>query len=110
RLGTAASIASRTDDRITILVRSLVGMFGSSCRHQPVGPLVLPARGVALVVARFMFGLGQLVQEVPEPVRHALAIAIVLPPLQDVPDPALVLAAEASSGLSSLGVRLHGRL
>jgi hypothetical protein len=80
--------------------------------HQPVTPIVLAARVArrSRMAIRFMLGLAKLVQEIFEPIGDALANNFIVNPLQDIPEPALVLAAEASSGLSYLSVRVHGRL
>jgi hypothetical protein len=52
----------------------------------------------------------ELVQKISEAIRNALADDVVIDPLQDVAEPTLVFAAQASSGLSYLGIGMHSGL
>jgi hypothetical protein len=58
----------------------------------------------------FRSGSVQLVQQVPEPVRDALADDVVINPLQDIAEPPLVFAAQASSLFAHLSIGMHCRL
>src|SRR5262245_63861654 len=74
-------------------------------------PVLLPVRGPVGSIARSLFaGLVELIQQIAEPVGDPLTDHIVVHPLQDVPQPSLVFAAQPSSGLSYRGVGLHCRL
>src|SRR5262245_45721898 len=74
-------------------------------------PVWLPTRGpVAGFARRLLPGLVEFIQQISEPVGNPLTDHIVVNPLQDVPEPSLVFAAQPSSGLSYLGVGLHCRL
>src|SRR5262245_533843 len=74
-------------------------------------PVLLPVRGPVGSIARSLFaGLVELIQQISEPVGHSLTDHVVVHPLQDVPEPSLVFAAQPSSGLSYRGVGLHCRL
>ena len=68
-------------------------------------------RGPAARLARGLLpGLVKLVQQIAEAVGDPLTDHVVVDPLQDVPEPSLVFAAQPSSGLSYRGVGLHCRL
>src|SRR5262245_8420353 len=74
-------------------------------------PLCLPTRGpVAGFARRLLAGLVELIQQISETVGDPLTDHVVVYPLQDVPEPSLVFAAQPSSGLSYRGVGLHCRL
>src|SRR5262245_28651184 len=74
-------------------------------------PACLPTRGpVAGFARRLLPGLVELIQQIAEPVGHSLTDDVVVYPLEDVPEPSLVFAAQPSSGLSYRGVGLHCRL
>jgi hypothetical protein len=49
----------------------------------------------------------ELTQEILEPVGHALAYHVVVDPLENIAESALVFAAETSSSFPYMGVRLH---
>src|SRR5262249_53313956 len=55
---------------------------------------------------RFM-GIVEFVQQLPETIGHALADDVIVDPLQDIAEPALIFAAEAPSSFSYMGIRLH---
>src|SRR5262245_44630152 len=71
-------------------------------------PVWLPAR--AGFARRLLPGLVEFIQQISEPVGNPLTDHIVVNPLQDVPEPALVFAGQPSCGLSYWGVGLHCRL
>src|SRR5262245_55263008 len=74
-------------------------------------PVWLPMRGPVAGFARGLLpGLVELIQQIAEPVGHSLTDDVVVYPLEDVPEPSLVFAAQPSSGLSYRGVGLHCRL
>jgi hypothetical protein len=60
-----------------------------------------------LVVALLII---ELVQQVLESIGNALTYHVIVHPLKNVAESTLILAAEASSDLAYMGVRLHCRL
>jgi len=72
---------------------------------------VVPVR-VSMRLARlvFAFVIIKLVQQVLESIGNALPYHVIVDPLKNVAEPTLILAAEASSDLTYMGVRLHCRL
>src|SRR5262245_46968859 len=74
-------------------------------------PVCLPTRGlVAGFARRLLPGLVEFIQQISETVGDPLTDHVVVYPLQDVPEPSLIFAAQPSSGLSYRGVGLHCRL
>ena len=111
RLGTAASIASRTDGRI-VMSEIVVGRLG---REQTIrlGSVTrrLALRGCRLRRARrAITALFKLGEKVLEPVRNALVYHVIINALKNVPEPTLIFAAQAPSSLSCMGVGMHCRL
>jgi hypothetical protein len=64
------------------------GRFGTATLLLPLGPV-------------------ELTQEVLEPVGHALPYHVIVDPLQNIAESALVFTAETSSSFAYMGVRLH---
>jgi hypothetical protein len=77
----------------------------------PIGivRLFVPSR-LAGGAKSFLLAAVELAQKVSEAIRNALADDVVVDPLQDVAEPTLVFTAQASSGLSYLGIGMHSRL
>src|SRR5262249_56349079 len=96
------------------LVRSVVlGACGVVGLNERLGLPLLISRGTGLLGGRLLPGLVairtaiELVEEILEPVGNTLPDHLVVDALQDVTQPALVLAAQPASGLSYWGVRMH---
>jgi len=72
---------------------------------------VVPFR-VSMRLARLVFAVViiELVQQVLESIGNALPYHVIVDPLKNVAEPTLILAAEASSNFTYMGVRLHCRL
>jgi hypothetical protein len=62
------------------------------------------------VAGSFVSALIELAQKVLEAIGNALVYHIIIDPLEDVPEPTLIFAAQAPSSLSCMGVCMHCRL
>src|SRR5262249_48967301 len=77
--------------------------------HEMIASLV-PFR-LSMRLGRLVFLVSvEFVQQVLEPIRNPLPYHVIVTPLKNVAESTLILAAEASSSLTYMGVRLHCRL
>jgi hypothetical protein len=78
--------------------------------HEMIASIV-PLR-VSMRLGRLVFALViiEFVQQVFESIGYALPYHVVVNPLKNVAEATLILAAEASSNFTYMGVRLHCRL
>src|SRR5712691_4637186 len=74
------------------------------------GSVRCTCRGRGLRVAkRVLLGSVKLAEQLPESIGHTLTDHVIIDPLKDIAEPALVLSAQSPPGLSRLGVAMHCR-